>query len=258
LRIKQKEIYVNHDASTAGSMAGNQAGMQAAMNPQVTHGTFAGGAAAGLVGALFGMAIDAAVDAHRSGVAEDLAKPIRANTASIDFNTMIERSLADLDKSKFASDVHVVRLDTTPLEDERANRLAPAEPALVLIPSYFVAYDESVFVYQVAALVVDRKSVKGKLVTTERYKEVFRYSAPRSQYSGVEHWSELSADQWKELFQAANNEIIAMLNYDIAARPSEASGSTPVEKENGDRMWVRRPLMLHSVAKSALPPEKHS
>lgn len=260
LRISQRQIYVKHDPSTAGSQAGNQAGMQAAMNPQITHGSFGGGAAAGLIGALIGAAIDAGVNAHRSSVAEELTKPLQANTDSIDFNAMIEASLGSLDRQEFASEYSVVRLDTPLAEDEKAGRLNTGKPILVLVPSYYVSYDQTEFVYQLAAAVVDRdRSEKGTITTTQRYGQLFLYSLPLAEFHGVQRWSELSADQWKNAMKSATDEIVQMLNYDVAARPSDSSQIVKedgplkwhLDKENGDRTWLRTPFALRSIPRVA-------
>src|SRR4051794_36284725 len=73
VRLTQHEIFVSHANSTAGGAAG----LQVAASPSMAGAGFAGGAAAGLIGAL----VDAAIDAHRSGVAEDAAKPMREHMA---------------------------------------------------------------------------------------------------------------------------------------------------------------------------------
>lgn len=260
LRLKQKSPYVNHDPSNTGILAGNQAGLQAAMNPAITHGTFAGGAAAGLIGALVGTAIDAAVNAHRSTVAEELGAPILAATASIEFNAMVESSLGKLDRQKFAQDIQVSLLATSVDEDEKARRLAPGE-VLVIVPTYFVTYDESSFVYQIDATLVERhEDARAHLNSNVRYREIFRYAVPRSEFGGAAHWGVVPAERWQHMFEEACAEAIAMLNFDIAARPSDATAtvkhgalSVHVERDNGARVWLRSPHMLESVPRAAVP-----
>lgn len=255
LRLPQKEVFVMHPNSTAGGAAG----MQAAGSPAVASGGFAAGAAAGLFGAL----IDAGINLHRQHVAEDLAKPIQAATNKVDFNALIEGSLAGLDKQNFAAELRIERLGTTESEDQDTGHLRSGESILVLAPSYFVSYDEKHFVYALDARVVSRTvGAEGRTKTTERYHQNIQYLMPRSEITAGEHWDSLTPEQWRGMFEAAASEMIAMLNYDIAARPSDTTplvtyGSPQrlhLEKQIGTRAWLRSPWMLVSVPSAGTTP----
>jgi hypothetical protein len=251
-RLTQHEIYVSHlPSNNIGTSLVNTA-----IPAGLGGGTFAGGAAIGAVGAL----IDLAVDAHRRGVAEDNAKPLRANMAGIDVDGLLLQSVAGLDRKLIASTIELEQLGKSEAEDERNGQLQAGSNILVLSPSYSLSYDGVLFTYVLAAKLVDRTSnVNGKLTSVARYRQIFQYVLSQDGTADKIHWEHLSADQWKAILTQASTETVAMLNYDVNVRPSESKsnlryGALPVTREqsSGERSWVRTSFSLLSVPEASL------
>jgi hypothetical protein len=239
VRLTQHQIDVAHGNSTAGTAAG----LQAAGSPSVAAGGFAAGAAAGLIGAL----VDVAINAHRKGVADETEKPLREHMDGLNVDELIYQSVDGLDKARFAQTIQAAHLDRAELDDEKQNQLSLGNNILVLVPSYAVSYNQTMFTYELAAKLVDRnKSTDGKLVSSARYHEVFQYIVKEGELPAGAHWNTLSADQWRTLISQAAAETVEMLNYDIGALPSEAAAQSTYgpmrvwfEQSKGDRCWLR-------------------
>jgi len=240
VRLTQHEIFVSRDVSNAGSAAG----VQMASSPSVAAGGFRAGAAAGLIGAL----VDAAVNAHRSSVAEAAAKPLHEHMSGIDVDALVYRSVDALSTTSFARSLRVEHLGKAEADDEKDGRLEPGSPVLVLAPAYSVSYDGKAFTYVLAAKVVDRaRGAGGKLTTSTRYQQVFEYVAGEGDLAGGMLPAQLSADQWKALLEQASSETVAMLNYDIGARPGDGLPQRDygrmrvlLDQDKGGRAWCAR------------------
>jgi hypothetical protein len=250
-RLTQHEIYVSHlPSNNVGSSA-----MNAAFPAGAAGGSFAGGAAVGLVGAL----IDVAVDAHRSSVAEETAKPLRATMVGINIDGLLLQSIDGLDRKRIAPAIRLEQLGKSEAEDEKNKQLNAGNNILVLSPSYSLSYDGTLFTYVLAAKLVDRTAQGGKLTSVARYQQIFQYVLTQDGTPDQAHWDRLSADQWKAILGQASTEAVAMLNYDINARPAETKsnlryGSLPVtlEQSSGERSWVRTDFSLLSVPATSL------
>jgi len=252
VRLTQHQIFVSH----VNSMAGGAAGLQAASSPSVAAGGFAAGAAAGLIGAL----VDAAINAHREGVAEDAAKPMREHMASLNVDDLICQSMDGLDKHLFADNIALARLAHSEDEDKQQRQLKAGNNILVLAPSYAVSYDGKTFTYVLSAKIVDRgMNSNGWIVSTPRYQQVFQYVIAQDSLPNGAQWSTLTAEQWQTILTQASTESVAMLNYDIAATPGKAQTkvtygrmSVGLDQEKGERSWVRTNFGLLSVSSSTL------
>jgi len=258
VRLTQHQIFVSHVNSTAGGAAG----LQAAASPSVAAGGFAAGAAAGLIGAL----VDAAIDAHRNGVAEDAAKPMREHMAALNVDDLIYQSMNGLDKHVFADNIAVSRPTQSEDEDKKQRQLKAGSNILVLAPSYSVSYDGKTFTYVLAAKLVNRGiNQNGFVVSTPRYQQLFQYILAEDNLPNGAHWDTLTGEQWQAILAQASAETVAMLNYDIATTPNVSAqkmtyGLVPfsLDQTKGDRSWVRPHFGVLSVVSTSLAGKGHS
>jgi hypothetical protein len=258
VRLTQHQMLVSHLNSTAGGAAG----LQMAASPSVAAGGFAAGAAVGLIGAL----VDVAIDAHRNGVAEDAAKPMREHMTDISVDDLIYSSMDGLDKTVFGEHVELARVARAEDDDKQQRQLKPGTNILVLTPSYSVSYDGATFTYVLAVRLVDRAmNQNGFVVSTPRYQQVFQYVIAQDSLPDRAKWATLSAEQWKSIFTQASTEAVAMLNYDIGAAPGAMSQKVDygrlhvtLDRTNGDRSWVRTHFGLLSVMSTSLGAKDHS
>lgn len=252
-RLTQQQIRIDYETSSA---AGNAAMQVAIMPGGVAAGSFAGGAAAGLIGSL----IDSAITAHRASLAKERERPIHANTSNLAIGELIERSFDALDRQRFAETLAVEKLDRAEWEDASAKRLQPGNSILVLEPSYSVSYDDSFFAYVLRVRVVDRSTdAKGRIKSKPRYSQNLQYILPREYAPGGTAWASLDSGQWQQVLEMASAEVVAMLNHDIAANPSNAqpqrryaNWTVLLEQDRGERAWVRTGQAMLSVPASLL------
>ena len=258
VRLTQHQMLVSHLNSTAGGAAG----LQMAASPSVAAGGFAAGAAVGLIGAL----VDVAIDAHRNGVAEDAAKPMREHMTDFSVDDMIYSSMDGLDKTVFGENVALTHVPRAEDDDTQHRQLKAGSNILVLAPRYSVSYDGETFTYVLQARLVDRAmNQNGFVVSTPRYQQVFQYVIAQDSLPDGAKWATLSSEQWKAIFAQASTEAVAMLNYDIGAPRSATSQKVvygklhvTLDRTNGERSWLRTNFGLLSVMSTSLGAKDHS
>ncbi len=242
VRIPQHEIYARFQNANAGAAGG------------------------GLIGAL----VAGAIDSHHSKGAEAAVVPVRDILVNINTNDIIKHSIdTGLDRHRLSENLKLQYYSTTVLDDEKNKAIKPGQNILVLQPEYFLAKDFHLFCYQLHVAWLDRKlDASGKVTQEYHYQDTLEFDQPlpkdedTSDWEALgKKWAQLTPAEWTDLLTLAASETVAMLNFDLDAKPVDdretyagplGNMKVNVERTLPSRSWVRWSNVLFSVPNSAL------